>query len=46
VRTERDATLALPDRMLAALQINIRGGRKPAPHRNGTSYLRIPLDRF
>jgi glyoxylase-like metal-dependent hydrolase (beta-lactamase superfamily II) len=46
VREARDATLGLPDRMLAALQINIRGGRKPAPHANGTSYLRIPLDRF
>ncbi len=46
VREERDATLKLPDRMLAALQINIRGGRKPEPHANGTSYLRIPLDRF
>lgn len=46
LRTERDATLPLPDRMLAALQINIRGGRKPQPHANGTSYLRIPLDRF
>ncbi len=46
VREERDATLGLPDRMLAALQINIRGGRKPEPHPNGTSYLTIPLDRF
>ncbi|NBB71674.1 MAG: MBL fold metallo-hydrolase [Alphaproteobacteria bacterium] len=46
LRTARDATLTLPERMLAALQVNIRGGRKPPPHRNGTSYLRIPLDRF
>jgi glyoxylase-like metal-dependent hydrolase (beta-lactamase superfamily II) len=46
IRNERDATLDLPERMLAALQINIRGGRKPPPHRNGTSYLRIPVDRF
>ena len=45
-RKERDATLSLPTRMLAALQINIRGGRKPPPHANGTAYLRIPLDRF
>jgi glyoxylase-like metal-dependent hydrolase (beta-lactamase superfamily II) len=46
LRTARDATLGLPERMLAALQVNIRGGRKPPPHRNATSYLRIPLDRF
>ncbi|MDK3016823.1 MBL fold metallo-hydrolase [Pseudodonghicola flavimaris] len=46
VRDARDATLPLPKLMLAALQINIRGGRKPAPEDNGRSYLRIPLDYF
>jgi len=46
VRTERDQTLPLPKLMLAALQINIRGGRKPAPEPNGRAYLKIPLDYF
>lgn len=46
VRTERDGTLPLPKLMLAALQINIRGGRKPRPEGNGRSYLKIPLDYF
>jgi len=46
VRDARDATLPLPKLMLAALQINIRGGRKPAPEGNGRSYLKIPLDYF
>jgi glyoxylase-like metal-dependent hydrolase (beta-lactamase superfamily II) len=46
VRDARDATLPLPRLMLAALQINIRGGRKPAPESNGRSYLKIPLDHF
>lgn len=46
IRTARDATLPLPKLMLAALQINIRGGRKPAPEGNGRSYLKIPLGRF
>ncbi|HUF87954.1 MAG TPA: MBL fold metallo-hydrolase [Thermohalobaculum sp.] len=46
VRGERDATLALPDRMLAALQINIRGGRLPEPDAQGRRVLRLPLDRF
>ncbi|PVB60953.1 MBL fold metallo-hydrolase [Labrenzia sp. 011] len=46
VRDARDATLALPKLMLAALQINIRGGRKPQPENNGRSYLKIPLDYF
>ena len=46
VRTERDQTLPLPKLMLAALQINIRGGRKPEPEANGRAYLKIPLDCF
>ncbi|SFJ85286.1 MBL fold metallo-hydrolase [Celeribacter neptunius] len=46
VRDARDATLPLPKLMLAALQINIRGGRKPAAEDNARSYLKIPLDYF
>jgi glyoxylase-like metal-dependent hydrolase (beta-lactamase superfamily II) len=46
VRDARDATLPLPRLMLAALQINIRGGRKPDPEDNGRAYLKIPLDYF
>ncbi|WP_050526562.1 MBL fold metallo-hydrolase [Pseudorhodobacter aquimaris] len=46
VRDARDATLSLPKLMLAALQINIRGGRMPPPEDNGRSYLKIPLDYF
>lgn len=46
VRDARDATLPLPRLMLAALQVNIRGGRKPAPEGNGRSYLKVPLDYF
>lgn len=45
-RQARDATLPLPKLMLAALQINIRGGRRPEPESDGRSYLKIPLDRF
>lgn len=46
VRDARDATLALPKLMLAALQINIRGGRLPEPENNGRSYLKLPLNYF
>ncbi|WP_038146734.1 MBL fold metallo-hydrolase [Thioclava atlantica] len=45
-REARDATLPLPKLMLAALQVNIRGGRKPEAEGNGRSYLKIPLDYF
>lgn len=46
VRDARDATLPLPKLMLAALQINIRGGRLPAPEMDGRSFLKIPLNFF
>lgn len=46
LREARDATLALPAQMLAALQVNIRGGRLPEPEANGRRYLKIPLDAF
>ena len=46
VREARDRTLALPDRMLAALQVNLRGGRLPEPESDGRSYLKLPVDHF
>lgn len=45
-RDDRDATLPLPDLMLYALQVNIRGGRLPEPEENGRSYLKLPVDLF
>ncbi|MGB7756876.1 MAG: MBL fold metallo-hydrolase [Salinisphaera sp.] len=46
MREARDDTLPLPDSMLAALQVNTRGGRLPEPEQNGRSYLKIPLNQF
>ena len=46
VRDARDATLPLPRLMLAALQVNIRGGRLPEVEDNGRSYLKVPLNYF
>lgn len=45
-RTARDATLPLPELMLMALQVNIRGGHLPDPEQDGNRYLKIPLNRF
>lgn len=45
-RDDRDATLSLPDRMLAALQINLRGGRLPPAEADGDHYLKIPLNKL
>jgi len=44
LRTDRDRTLPMPKLMLSALQVNIAGGRLPAPEHNGRRYLKIPLD--
>lgn len=46
MRTERDATLAMPKLILPSLQVNMRAGALPAAEDNGTRYLRIPLDAF
>ncbi|PZR12938.1 MAG: MBL fold metallo-hydrolase [Azospirillum brasilense] len=46
MRQERDRTLPLPELMLLALQVNLRGGRLPEPEANGVSCLRLPLNLF
>ncbi|MFW8594314.1 MBL fold metallo-hydrolase [Cribrihabitans neustonicus] len=45
-RQERDATLALPHRILAALQVNLRAGRLPEAENDGHHYLKLPANRF
>ena len=42
-REARDKTLPMPKLILHALQVNLRGGRLPAPENNGRSYLKIPI---
>lgn len=46
LRDNRDATLTLPDRMLHALQVNLRAGRLPPPEADGKSYFKIPANTF
>lgn len=43
MREARDKTLPMPALILHALQVNLRGGRLPAPESNGRSYLKIPI---
>ncbi len=45
-RDARDADLSLPDRMLHALQVNLRGGRLPKPEADGHSYFKIRANKF
>jgi glyoxylase-like metal-dependent hydrolase (beta-lactamase superfamily II) len=45
-RTERDRTLPMPALILPALQVNLAGGRLPAPETDSRRYLKIPLNAF
>ena len=44
MRRARDATLAMPQLMLPAVQVNMRAGRLPPAEDNGVHYLKIPVD--
>lgn len=44
LREGRDSGLAPPALMLAAVQVNINGGRPPPPQDDGVSYLKLPLN--
>jgi len=44
MRTQRDATLEMPNLILPSIQVNIRAGHFPEPEANGKSYLKIPLN--
>lgn len=46
LRTERDQALPLPELLLPAVQVNVRGGALPVAEANGTRYLKIPINRF
>ncbi|ORE97595.1 hypothetical protein [Aurantimonas sp. 22II-16-19i] len=45
-RTERDKTLSLPDRMLHALQVNLRAGHRPPSEAGGLVDMKIPVNRL
>ncbi|WP_455274510.1 MBL fold metallo-hydrolase [Rhizobium herbae] len=44
MRTERDATLAMPKLILPSVQVNMRAGKLPPPEDNGVRYLKIPVN--
>jgi glyoxylase-like metal-dependent hydrolase (beta-lactamase superfamily II) len=46
MRTERDATLAMPTLILPSVQVNMNAGNLPDPEDNGQQYLKIPLNAF
>ena len=44
MRTQRDATLAMPKLIVPSIQVNMRAGRLPQAESNGVSYLKLPLN--
>ena len=44
LRTERDASLAVPNLLLPSVQVNMRAGHLPPAENNGVSYLKLPLN--
>lgn len=44
MRTERDATLAMPKLILPSVQINMRAGNLPEPEDNGQRYMKLPIN--
>ena len=44
MRTERDATLNMPQLIIPSVQINMRAGNMPPPEDNGTRYIKVPIN--
>jgi glyoxylase-like metal-dependent hydrolase (beta-lactamase superfamily II) len=44
MRTARDATLAMPRLIIPSIQINMDGGRLPAPEADERRFLKVPLN--
>lgn len=43
LRTQRDATLAVPELLYPSVQVNVRAGELPPPESNGRRYLKLPV---
>ncbi|WP_166504549.1 MULTISPECIES: MBL fold metallo-hydrolase [unclassified Thioclava] len=44
MRTERDATLAMPKLIIPSLQVNMRAGQMPPKDEDGKTYLKVPVN--
>ncbi|MFV2038024.1 MAG: MBL fold metallo-hydrolase, partial [Paracoccaceae bacterium] len=44
LRTERDATLGMPNLIIPSLQVNMRGGELPPKDEDGKRFLKVPLN--
>jgi glyoxylase-like metal-dependent hydrolase (beta-lactamase superfamily II) len=46
MREARDATLGMPKLIIPSLQVNMRAGQMPPADDNGTTYLKVPVDKL
>lgn len=46
MRTERDATLAMPRLIIPSLQVNMRAGQMPPADEQGNVYLKVPVNKL
>jgi glyoxylase-like metal-dependent hydrolase (beta-lactamase superfamily II) len=46
MREERDASLPMPNLIIPAVQVNIRGGQLPPTEDNGVAYLKVPVNQL
>ena len=46
MRTTRDAQLSMPKLIIPSVQVNMRAGDLPEPESNGTTYLKVPVDKL
>lgn len=44
MRTQRDATLAMPKLIIPSIQVNMRAGRLPEPDDSGKRFLKVPVN--
>jgi glyoxylase-like metal-dependent hydrolase (beta-lactamase superfamily II) len=44
MRKKRDKNLPEPKLIIPSIQVNVRAGQMPAPEKNGTSYLKVPIN--
>ncbi|KAA2313156.1 MBL fold metallo-hydrolase [Pseudooceanicola sediminis] len=46
MRDARNASLAMPKMIIPSLQVNMRGGRMPAPDKDGNVFLKVPINKL
>lgn len=46
MRKTRDATLKVPHLLVPSVQINVDAGKFPPPESNGTSYIKVPINKL